>query len=443
MASPFRQELQSIQDEVTEIAVIVSRVQQRLTDVTRRSEEHGDVWKARVIELEIQNKEYFNKANWLHQQNAHLESRVAQWKPEMDNAINARNAAFRKLKNTRRVVRDLIDERGDDPRGGTSSVSDAIEIKDEEITRALRDPLTNSRDSMDTDSDKTVRGGRPSLPIAKSSPTTSLRSARYGGRASARSSLRSDQGGNTTHSDALSESFVATPTQSSDLSVHPVAESLADRQEWRVHYSKPPASASISTGPVSHSKLVRCAIIKEETVGDLKSLDLDPEFGLRLHIEGDRVFVYDPIFLEGPSQTYILEWSRVQVNQKTREYITRGGAKMPVFHTFTFPTTENSHKWYYIGMHSWVATELPWSVWESLGQKSRQKLLKKLSERCHMQVDEQDIVKMLDSGELSQFCMEISSTLYQVKSEKFARRIGYGPRPDTRPERVDSGSGTQ
>jgi hypothetical protein len=85
--------------------------------VTRRSEEHGDVWQARIIELEGQNKEYLNSAKWLRQQNAELERRVSQWKPQMDNALNARNAAFRKLKNTRKVVRDLIDERVNSPAG--------------------------------------------------------------------------------------------------------------------------------------------------------------------------------------------------------------------------------------------------------------------------------------------------------------------------------------
>lgn len=106
--------------------------------------------------------------------------------------------------------------------------------------------------------------------------------------------------------------------------------------------------------------------------------------------------------------------------------------------------------------------ELDWPIWEGLGRKvranslesllpisndgcvqSRRKLLEKLSERCQGQIDKEDIVKMLDDGELSQFCVEISSTLYKVKSEKFARRIGYNPRPDGRPQRVDSGSGTQ
>lgn len=79
----------------------------------------------------------------------------------------------------------------------------------------------------------------------------------------------------------------------------------------------------------------------------------------------------------------------------------------------------------------------------TLRAQSRRKLLEKLSERCQGQINKEDIVKMLDDGELSQFCVEISSTLYKVKSEKFARRIGYNPRPDARPQRVDSGSGTQ
>lgn len=50
------------------------------------------------------------------------------------------------------------------------------------------------------------------------------------------------------------------------------------------------------------------------------------------------MFVYDPIFLEGPGQSYILEWAQTSVNQSTVESITRGGEKPhPVFHMFTFP----------------------------------------------------------------------------------------------------------
>lgn len=68
--------------------------------------------------------------------------------------------------------------------------------------------------------------------------------------------------------------------------------------------------------------------------------------------------------------------------------------------------------------------------------------MEKLSERCQRQVDNEDIVKMLNDGELSQLSMEISSNMHKMKSEKFASRLDYRPRPDNLPQRVDSGSGT-
>ena len=52
-----------------------------------------------------------NSAKWLRVQNADLERKVEQHKPELANALSAREAAFTKLKHARKVIRDLLEER--------------------------------------------------------------------------------------------------------------------------------------------------------------------------------------------------------------------------------------------------------------------------------------------------------------------------------------------
>ena len=52
-----------------------------------------------------------NSAKWLRVQNADLERKLEQHKPELANALSAREAAFTKLKHARKVIRDLLEER--------------------------------------------------------------------------------------------------------------------------------------------------------------------------------------------------------------------------------------------------------------------------------------------------------------------------------------------
>lgn len=86
-----------------------SKLQVRLADLSRRTEQVDEFWQTRVFELENTIKETANGSRFLSQQNAELERRIAQQKPEMDNAIDARMASFRKLRNAYRVIVDLAD----------------------------------------------------------------------------------------------------------------------------------------------------------------------------------------------------------------------------------------------------------------------------------------------------------------------------------------------
>ena len=49
------------------------------------------------------------------------------------------------------------------------------------------------------------------------------------------------------------------------------------------------------------------------------------------------VFVYDPIILEGPLNTHLIDWGHMGWNTQAVAYLTRGRKMSPMFHTFFFP----------------------------------------------------------------------------------------------------------
>ena len=46
------------------------------------------------------------------------------------------------------------------------------------------------------------------------------------------------------------------------------------------------------------------------------------EPSLKLHIYRDMAFIYDPIFLEAPTATYLVSWGNPIVNTNIKRYLT-------------------------------------------------------------------------------------------------------------------------
>ena len=57
--------------------------------------------------------------------------------------------------------------------------------------------------------------------------------------------------------------------------------------------------------------------------------------------------------------------------------------------------------------------------------QARQKIVKKLKERCHRNIDDPEIKRRLEHNELSQFCVELSSTGLRESSQDLARQMGF------------------
>ena len=65
----------------------------------------------RITELETEERDTSRELNGLWELNQELQQEASRSNPETERAIDARNAAIRKLNHSRKVIRDLLDER--------------------------------------------------------------------------------------------------------------------------------------------------------------------------------------------------------------------------------------------------------------------------------------------------------------------------------------------
>jgi hypothetical protein len=159
--------------------------------------------------------------------------------------------------------------------------------------------------------------------------------------------------------------------------------------------------------------------LADETIASLKKLAEIQDHGLRIQTIDDMAFVYDPIILEGPEASYLMEWAPKKRNQRAKRYVTME----PSYHTFLFPVKKGG--WYYIGKMKWAPVTI-WTIWPTLREKSKAKLTSKLRDRCGGRVGKEDIVRMMEEGELHQLGFELSSNdESQLESRAFAMRMGY------------------
>ncbi|KAJ7590876.1 hypothetical protein C8J56DRAFT_934118 [Mycena floridula] len=150
------------------------------------------------------------------------------------------------------------------------------------------------------------------------------------------------------------------------------------------------------------------------TIDSLDSLLLCPQdnpFGLV--VEGDLAFVYSPVYVEEPQAavTYLLVYGDSETHQALEGYI--ASQNHTVFHTFICPKSKSS--WVYIGSQSWTVAQPPMNIWAVLEETtSRNNLI------AHLGGQDAELVRRLDSGELSQFgirleldSLEVSTALVQ------------------------------
>ncbi|KAF8500312.1 hypothetical protein F5888DRAFT_1633075 [Russula emetica] len=98
----------------------------------------------------------------------------------------------------------------------------------------------------------------------------------------------------------------------------------------------PPKSATVTAlaKPVTTEVLVRNLELDEETVHSGYTLAV---------YHPDLHFLYDPILLESPEATYVVEWSEAKASQKSRAYITTAKEKHAELYTFMYAPRKAQH----------------------------------------------------------------------------------------------------
>jgi len=192
-------------------------------------------------------------------------------------------------------------------------------------------------------------------------------------------------------------------------------------QKWRIHFAKPPKSATLVAlvKPVTTEVLVRNLELDEEARRSIEALSSKPAGSLRLHISDSPpglAFLYDPILLESPEATYVVEWSEAKASQKSRAYITTAKEKHAELHTFIYAPRKNV--WYYLGERRWSLADIK-TLWDSLGPA--QPVAARSS-------DPESISRGLERGELEQLTIELQqvsliqpSTLESVVLKQLAQ----------------------
>ncbi|THH16442.1 hypothetical protein EW146_g4208 [Bondarzewia mesenterica] len=355
--------------QLSSVASTLSLVQERLSTALRTVVEENSVLSERVRELEDSTGDIHR----LRMENERLVERFKgmTWTPDQDELVRERDDALRKLENMRNVMRDLlqnVDIRlGDeDPENeirtmhsesGSSTprtVGSAIETQ----TSTVSLPLTNMTIVLDAykppSSSTTSITGPPTgagegfvlgAPFSASKVTATQKSAH--GR------MRRRTSSNITNSPV--QQLLSTPQRMLELSPGSSDSGMSVRYDpqaspafvsgvgakWRIHFSKPPASIKVLEGPMETDELIGIPGLDQETISSLNSLHRLQTDTMRIHVSGSNAFIYDPVILEGPSGSYIVDWNRPKVNRNVASYISGASKDKGALNTFIFSTKKH------------------------------------------------------------------------------------------------------
>ncbi|KAI9508113.1 hypothetical protein F5148DRAFT_20640 [Russula earlei] len=175
-------------------------------------------------------------------------------------------------------------------------------------------------------------------------------------------------------------------------------------QKWRIHFAKPPTSAMVVglAKPVPTATLIQNLELDEDSRRSIEGLSSGPPRSLRLYISDvfGLAFLYDPVFLESPEATYVVEWCDLKSVQTSKAYITTAKDKHAELHTFIYAPRKNG--WHYLGQQRWTLVETK-SIWNSLGSPAQNAL----AARSSQSGDPTEITRDLRKGQLEQLTIKL------------------------------------
>ncbi|KAI0065982.1 hypothetical protein BV25DRAFT_1989044 [Artomyces pyxidatus] len=424
--------------ELSTVTNALARVHERTAATIQTLETENATLRTRVDELEDSSGEIRR----LRAENARLMARLAAAAPEREELVRERDASLRKLKNMRKVVRDLLSEGriGDDFGIGLDDFGDGEEstttgsgtvrpnatIAQSEVDSDVATEVTvvhasssqhRPSASLSAQSSATLVGNNhldsvnntpttlgppftdsrhqtpaPRHPISQPFPRV-LSAANLGGSPVRRPSSRN-------------ASLNLSPGMSDGLSVQyedlQASSSSAPRGKWRIHFAKPPVGTKTIVGPVQFTDLVEKLDLDEETICSLDNLESLPRDSVRLEISGSSAFLYDPVLLETPTAAYVVDWTSSTISRNVSTYIVRASVKHEALHTYMHSTKKGG--WFYLGLHKWSISNMK-SIWSMLSAQAQ----KALSVRRSGSASSSNLTRMIDDGELVQLAIELSA----------------------------------
>ncbi|KAH7914435.1 hypothetical protein BJ138DRAFT_1177355 [Hygrophoropsis aurantiaca] len=425
----FRSKGRSAHEELIRTAESLPRVGQQFTEALTDAATEADTYKARIRELEAKNEDL---------------QRGDTLRPEVARAIAALNEAERNIKQQKRRLQDLLEER----RPGLASTPS---YRPSLLLEDIHTPTRDNSDLGSTSSSPVTRRTRPERPSNISTTTISSTKSTIRPRilglsqstpgpsslplpsqpvfaSSPRSSLRSTRTNSGRHRKVAETTKAPSSSgQKSDpslnTSIHVQVPLEQDDEVWQLSASRPPLSSEVLSRPMSWIELQARLEFDDETIYSLECLSGMDDLCLRIQIVEDIAFVYDPFTMDGPSASMLMDWGSETANAETVMYIIERIPANSVMHIFTLPRKKNL--WYYIGAHTWDIVNDFWPVWPTLGDPSKGVVIAKLRNRCNHQKTQEELVQMMDDGRLEQLCIKISSKDLKATSRAFMSKLGF------------------
>ncbi|OCH92159.1 hypothetical protein OBBRIDRAFT_751832 [Obba rivulosa] len=219
------------------------------------------------------------------------------------------------------------------------------------------------------------------------------------------------------------------PSEPASISTHTTNTTQGGRGSavpaWYLEYSSPPATALVLLGRFTLDYVEGHLALDKKTTSDIESLQKAPGLGLRVLVDLNVAFIFDPVILEGPDKSYLIDWATPEENLDTTKYLTGGTSKPAARHIFSFQSERDG--WYYLGLHILTPVQLD-SVWDwhKLSKKGVRTLAAELQKRWASDTRRSDIAAMLEKGDIEQCCFELSSTGLEEKTRAFIADTGLG-----------------
>ncbi|KAI0700758.1 hypothetical protein BC835DRAFT_365319 [Cytidiella melzeri] len=163
-----------------------------------------------------------------------------------------------------------------------------------------------------------------------------------------------------------------------------------------IHMELFPVKKTINCGPLKQSKMLGKVGCQKEIIDQLDELKGVTSFHLKVH--GDCIFLADPIVLEVASHTCLINWGFPQDNDQVCRAVWEDG-RQPIISFNTF------------------LRQLP-SKWPTYDQIVKEPLTKTLVRRWGSELCMKDVAAKVESGELQQLCIELTSNDELVAQSK-------------------------